>query len=144
MISLAEGVEYAGVEGLEADARRLLDHLGEARELSIHLAGDDEIRSLNATFRSKDTPTDVLSFPQEGALLGDVVISLHTAARQARTRGHALDSEVRILLVHGLCHLLGHDHHAPLQAARMRAAERELLGVLDIHREGLVEGAWGA
>lgn len=91
-------------------------------ELSVLLTNDGFIRTLNRSHRGKDKPTDVLSFSQtegsEGqlpeelaqALLGDVVISLETAARQARRRRHALLDEVTFLLAHGILHLLGYDH----------------------------------
>jgi len=69
------------------------------------------MRSLNRTWRRKDRPTDVLSFPSgERDFLGDLVIDVPYARRQARRRGHALRREVQILLAHGLLHLLGYDH----------------------------------
>jgi rRNA maturation RNase YbeY len=103
---------------------------------------DAAIRKLNKKWRNKDKATDVLSFPllsvQElklapshpGALvLGDIVISVPTAKRQAAERGHRLSVELEILLVHGLLHLLGYDHeHSPREAARMRRLEVKLLG----------------
>ena len=93
---------------------------------------------LNRDFRQQDKPTDVLSFGQmEGEpfvspipVLGDLVISLETAARQADERGHPLAAEVRILLVHGLMHLLGHDHLEDDERVDMAAAENELLAAL--------------
>jgi rRNA maturation RNase YbeY len=83
--------------------------------LSVLLCGDARMRTLNRTFRRIDRPTDVLSFPtfKESSLssfLGDVVIDVPYAARQARRRGHPLRREVQILLAHGLLHLLGYDH----------------------------------
>lgn len=107
-------------------------------ELSIVLTDDEHIRVLNRDFRQQDKPTDVLSFGQmEGEpfvspipVLGDLVISLETAARQADERGHPLAAEVRILLVHGLMHLLGHDHLEDDERADMAAAENELLAAL--------------
>ena len=79
-------------------------------EVSIVLCDDDFIQSLNAQYRGKDRPTDVLSFAQDDpALLGDIVISLPTAARQAEAAGWTLENEVTLLGVHGLLHLLGHD-----------------------------------
>jgi len=143
VISLAAGVSGVDVPALERDARALLAHAAPERELSLHLCGDHEIQSLNRSFRHKDAPTDVLSFPQDPPLLGDVVISVDTARRQATERGHDLPTELRILLAHGIAHLLGHDHHHPDEAARMRDAERDLLGVIGVRARGLVEGAWG-
>lgn len=110
-------------------------------ELSIVLTDDPHIQSLNRDFREKDVPTDVLSFGQlEGEPfvtpvphLGDLVISLETAARQAGERGHPVEAEVRILLVHGLMHLLGHDHMEPGERALMAEAEDALLAALPSH-----------
>jgi len=99
-------------------------------EVSLSLVADSEMRELNRRFRGKDKPTDVLSFPlQEGRRhLGDVVISLDTARRQADEGGWPLSVELRRLLAHGLLHCAGHDHEAPADARRMQRAERRLLG----------------
>ena len=86
-------------------------------EISIALVDDAAIRGLNARYRGKDTPTDVLSFAQEQEialpgvpkLLGDVVISVDTAARQADAGGRSLDDELCQLAIHGVLHLLGYD-----------------------------------
>ena len=79
--------------------------------LSVLLCGDARMRGLNRAWRGKDRPTDVLSFPSgEAGFLGDVVIDVPYAARQARRLGHPLAREVQVLLAHGLLHLLGHDH----------------------------------
>lgn len=95
---------------------------------------DDGIRRLNREWRGKDRPTDVLSFPlQEGELssvgdaLGDVVISLPTARRQAAENGFTIVEEVDRLLVHGILHLVGYDHEvSPREARRMQRQERKL------------------
>jgi probable rRNA maturation factor len=86
--------------------------LGVSGELSVVLAGDRTLRSLNARYRGKDKPTDVLSFPGPGgeAGLGDVVISLEMAARNARAFGRTLPQEVDVLALHGFLHVLGYDH----------------------------------
>jgi probable rRNA maturation factor len=89
--------------------------------LSVFLCGDARMRVLNRTWRGVDRPTDVLSFPafeasesraaaRRGAFLGDLVIDVPYAVRQARRRGHPVGREVQILLAHGLLHLLGYDH----------------------------------
>lgn len=131
--------------GVRRDARRLLRALAEREpglaeaELSVVLCDDPFIQDLNRAWRKVDAPTDVLSFPQDDPVtLGDVVISVDTAARQAAEQGHPLARELRVLLVHGLLHLLGHDHHTPAEAARMRAEEERLLAGLDGRGEGLV------
>lgn len=101
-------------------------------EVSISLVDDAAIRILNAYWRGHDKPTDVLAFgqpetpmPSWAMNLGDVVISIESAKRQARR--HRLSDEVIILLVHGLMHLLGYDHNTPVETARMLAAETRFL-----------------
>lgn len=105
------------------------------------MTDDAAIREINRTWRHKDKATDVLSFSQvEGepappgtrhVVLGDVIISMDTAQRQAEAIGHSLDDEVQRLLVHGILHLLGHDHvHGGHQARRMKLEEQRLLGIL--------------
>ena len=81
-------------------------------EVAVVLAGDGLLRRLNREFRGLDRPTDVLSFPGEGGEegLGDVVISVPTAARYARRRGHSVLRELDILALHGFLHVLGYDH----------------------------------
>jgi rRNA maturation RNase YbeY len=112
-------------------ARRLLRALRlSGAELSIVLVSDAEMRRLNQDWRGHDRTTDVLSFPQDegrNGLLGDVVISLDTARRQAAEQGTTLGREVDRLLIHGLLHLLGYDHErSPAEARRMRRRERTL------------------
>lgn len=108
-------------------------------ELDVSLVGDREMQVLNRDYRGKDRPTDVLAFamregdavPQAGDILGDVVISLDTAARQASERGIGVADEVRTLLIHGVLHLLGYDHEVSAnESRRMKAKERWLAGVL--------------
>jgi len=88
-----------------------------ASGVTIVLAGDGTVRRLNRTFRLKDKTTDVLSFPEGGAVhpdgtrpLGEIVISVPQAARQAAVSGHSLARELRVLVIHGYLHLLGYDH----------------------------------
>jgi probable rRNA maturation factor len=122
----------------------------EKTELSIILVSDRRIRILNERYRKKNRATDVLAFPlaMDGAvqsrrssrmrpqarpptLLGDVVISLSTAQRQAAALGHGLHEEVARLLVHGVLHLLGYDHEqGPREAARMVRQEHRLLRIV--------------
>jgi probable rRNA maturation factor len=93
-------------------------------ELSVALIGNVEMRKLNAKYRKKDYPTDVLSFPVEGImpeetrLLGDVIISVDKAIEQARARGHSSEQELITLLIHGVVHLLGYDHERSARDAR--------------------------
>ena len=105
-------------------------------ELSILLTTDHEIQQLNSQYRGKDSATDVLSFPMNEQLvakdavrqLGDVVISLETAEKQAKELGVFLEQEVLRLLIHGLLHLLGYDHEnvSDDEAKRMQDKEAEL------------------
>ena len=126
-VKVARGRYAASV--LRAAARRWV-----REELSIALVSDREMRALNRRWRREDHATDVLSFPlDEPGLLGDVVISIDTARRQAREGGWPLCAELRRLLAHGILHCRGYDHGAAAEARRMAAAERRLLG-----REGLV------
>jgi len=120
---------------LRARARRILAALGRAgSELSITLTDDAGIAALNEGFRGQRGPTDVLSFSllegdhaeRRGRLLGDVVIGVPQAARQARAAHRGLDRELAVLTIHGVLHLLGHDHEDPQEAKLMRAEERRL------------------
>jgi probable rRNA maturation factor len=107
-------------------------------ELSVALTDDREIHELNRLFRKRDKPTDVLAFamregegppaagPSGVELLGDVVVSVETARRQAARRGRSLASEVRVLLAHGILHLLGYDHRTSAEARRMGTKTRQL------------------
>jgi probable rRNA maturation factor len=120
---------------IQAQARALLASLGHAdAELSLVLVDDARGAKLNQHWRGKPGATDVLSFPllegpharHRGALLGDVVISVGVARRQAREHGHPLEAECLRLLIHGVLHLLGYDHARPAEARGMRAKERAL------------------
>jgi len=125
--------------GLERTAEQALVLLSlGAVELSLVLCSDAFIRDLNRDYREKDTATDVLSFSQregEGSdpddpILGDVIISVETASRQAEEQGHSLETELVVLMIHGLLHLLGHDHEETEEARRMASAEADLLDKL--------------
>jgi probable rRNA maturation factor len=102
--------------------------------VTVAIVADSRVRLLNRQYRKKDMPTDVLSFPSgEPDFLGDVVIAAGVARRQARDAGHALQTELRVLALHGLLHLLGYDHER--DAGRMARLERRLR-----RKGGLVEG----
>ena len=97
------------------------------------------MRRLNREFRRIDRSTDVLSFPAElPGLLGDVAIDVPYAARQARRRGHGLDREVQLLLVHGVLHLLGHDHETD-GGEMFRLQRRLVAGVFGPGPDGVPE-----
>lgn len=122
---------------LETKLGNLLRSIGlHNAELSVLFVGDRAMRSLNRRYRGKDKTTDVLSFSlREGAfshiqphILGDIVIAVPTAARQAAEAGHALGREIEVLLVHGLLHLLGYDHErSDDEEKRMKRRELQLL-----------------
>jgi probable rRNA maturation factor len=123
-------------DAIERTVDALLAALDErASSISVSFVRDPKIRELNRTFRGMDKPTDVLSFPlvepgdaYAGAerLLGDIVISVDTAKRQAAGYDAPIEREVERLLIHGVLHLLGHDHLEPVERAAMEAEERRL------------------
>ena len=127
-------------------ARSILDGLGLSNpEISILLLDDAQIADLNRRYRSRNYPTDVLSFPMAGGpypainphLLGDVVISVETARRQAQARGCSLQAEIASLLIHGILHLLGYDHERSA-AARMKMRRLEKKLVQRLGDEGII------
>ncbi|MCW5878554.1 MAG: rRNA maturation RNase YbeY [Anaerolineales bacterium] len=111
---------------------------------SLVLTGDEKLHELNLQFMGQDKPTDVLSFPsgdaEESLYLGDVIISVPRAQAQAEQRGHSLEQELQLLAVHGLLHLLGHDHATPQDKAQMWAAQGRVLQALYIPLEIVHEG----
>lgn len=115
-----QGIARSPVRDVRARAERMLEALGmTGAELSILLCDDATIHTLNRRYRKKDKPTDVLAFAMEDPkILGDVVISIETARRQAKT---TLSGEVTLLLAHGLLHLLGYDHRTDAEERRMKA-----------------------
>ena len=121
--------------------RAYLRALDERGFVSVVLCDDPFIRPLNRQWREKDVATDVLSFPQDGPggrVLGDIVVSVQTAQRQALELGHTLDEELCVLLAHGLAHLLGHDHHTASEARSMATIEGQLLKAVGLTRASLV------
>lgn len=122
-----------GAEAVPADA-----------ELSLVLSGDDRVRELNARFRGRDAATNVLSFPAFDAdepgvraagapvLLGDVVLAHGVVSREARERHKSVSDHLSHLIVHGVLHLLGHDHMTDQEAERMEAMETGILAGLGI------------
>jgi len=114
--------------------------------LSLSFVGDAAMRRINREHRAKDRTTDVLSFPfyepfrvpkrptpgDPELLIGDIVISVDVAKRQAAAYDASLDEEIERLLVHGIAHLLGHDHEEPAERARMLREERRLAGAIGL------------
>lgn len=123
---------------LKTIAERMLKHLSLLDcELSLLLCDDATIHELNLEHRGKDKPTDVLSFPQyepmssmseyQGKPLGDIVVSIDTAEKQAKSRRHDLMEEIRFLMAHGLLHLVGYDHETDEEEKVMDLATKELV-----------------
>ncbi|MGZ3504094.1 MAG: rRNA maturation RNase YbeY [Vulcanimicrobiaceae bacterium] len=155
MIHYRNATRGSGVDSkrLQRVARQLLVAAGEENSsLSLTLVNDREIKELNRVHRGKDKPTDVLSFPlhtsHEGdpdetagtapqaaiqeRLLGDVVISVESAKRQAGAYDAPLQNELYRLLIHGILHVLGHDHEEAEERERMVAEERRLAAAISM------------
>jgi probable rRNA maturation factor len=120
-------------------------------EISLVITGQERIRELNKEYRDIDSPTDVLSFsmsehkdeeqtafigPPDGLVhLGEVIVSYPQAQIQARERGHSLNKEMAILIIHGVLHILGFDHEKPEMEPSMTAREQEILSDLESRKE---------
>jgi len=128
---------------LENAARAVLDLSGALdADLTIVLVDDVRMQALNKDFLGRDAPTDVIAFPADESdpetgrrYLGDVVISFKRAAEQAGERGHAVAAEMQLLVVHGVLHLLGHDHVGAGEKATMWATQAEVLERLGVSPE---------
>jgi len=108
-------------------------------DMTLVLTGDAQIQALDRDFLGKDIPTDVLSFPSTETdpetgrrYLGDIIISVPRAEAQCNVAGHSLEAELSLLVVHGVLHLLGHDHAGKEEKTRMWAAQSEVLTRLGI------------
>ena len=129
---------------LEKFAAALRDHVARGKAFHCLITGDAELRRLNCDFLSKDYATDVLSFPfadrgpGSEVTLGDLAISLGRARAQAREWGHSLETEVQILMLHGVLHLLGMDHES--DSGQMRRAETKWRKIFGLPT-GLIERA---
>ncbi len=138
---------------LEQVALKILAELQcpDSSELSLSLVDDQEMHKLNLYYRGIDRSTDVLSFALQEAeeppilhtqelpnscpvMLGDVILSVDTIQRQAQEFGYSYEEELYFLLIHGILHLVGYDHHSDEETRQMKRAERRLLNVLHIHR----------
>ncbi len=115
-------------------ARAALDHQLADGDITVVLTDDAQLHELNRDYLGVDAPTDVLSFPasetdpETGArYLGDILISVPRAEAQVKAAGHPLESEVQLLVVHGVLHLLGHDHAEPEEKSKMWKAQDEIL-----------------
>ncbi len=108
-------------------------------DLTIVLTDDNQLHELNQQWMGVDAPTDVLSFPSDeidpesgNHYLGDILVSIQRAVEQARIAGHPAESEIQLLIVHGVLHLLGHDHAADEEKTRMWSAQAEILALLGL------------
>lgn len=138
-----EPLDFSAFERLAAFVLERED-APDAVELSIALIGIEEMSQLNAQYRDKTGPTDVLSFPcddpcavvgpDEPVTLGDVVIAPEVAEQQAAELGHTVEEELNLLLVHGVLHLLGYDHIEDEEASAMQSREKTLLAAWEDHR----------
>ncbi len=135
-VRLSPDAERRVTHVLTRAARAALEHEGtSAGSLAIRVVGDAAIRKLNRDFLGHDYATDVLSFPAETLpdgerYFGDLALSLPRARAQARAGGHSLDDELRLLVVHGVLHLLGHDHDTAAHQRRMWRAQAQILEAL--------------
>jgi len=126
---------------IERAVRAALAHQKESPDvnLSVVLTDNRRLRKLNRDYLGVDAPTDVLSFPASESdpetgvhYIGDILISIPYAARSAEKAGHPLESEVQLLVVHGVLHLLGHDHAEPKEKTKMWKAQAEILESLGL------------
>lgn len=121
------------VEDTAKAALNAMDIQSEDTELSIVLTDDDFIQGLNKQWRGKDKPTNVLSFPQdEPELLGDVILAFETVKREAKEQDKTFENHVSHLVIHGILHLLGHDHEEDEEAEAMESLEIEILQSLGV------------
>ena len=118
-----------------------LAHQGKSvnADLTIVITDDEQLHQLNRKFLGIDTPTDVLAFPAghtdpdtDRAYVGDVIISYPMASRQAQRAGHSISDEILLLVVHGILHLLGHDHHSSDEQSTMWTAQNEILASIEL------------
>lgn len=136
-LSNEQSIAPIGTETVKSKIRAILSDLGYPEaELSLVLTDDEGIARLNERYLGRPGPTNVISFPQQEGefvgvnpnLLGDVVISVETAVREAETAGMPLEWALSRLMIHGILHLVGYDHEAPdADAEAMEAKSRELM-----------------
>ena len=138
--SIASGVDLDGLKVVLQTAARTMK-LSDETVTVVTLTGDERLREYNSRYRGLDEPTDVLAFaareqatdrrfqapPGTEDWLGDIVISVPTARRQAKAAGHPVNDEMRLLAVHGFLHLLGYDHAEPAEEAAMTALTNAIL-----------------
>jgi probable rRNA maturation factor len=146
-ISSPAGPPPVDLQALEHAASAALVHQSVTGDLSIVLTDDAQLQQLNHDYLGVDAPTDVLSFPASETdpesnitYLGDILISVPRAHQQAVAAGHPLESEVQLLVVHGVLHLLGHDHARQAEKSRMWAAQTAILESIGLGGIAIHEG----
>jgi len=146
-ISSPAGPPPVDVQALEHAASAALAHQSVTGDLSIVLTDDAQLQQLNHDYLGVDAPTDVLSFPASETdpesgitYLGDILVSIPRAHQQAIAAGHSLESEVQLLVVHGILHLLGHDHARQAEKSRMWAAQTAILESIGLGGIAIQEG----
>ena len=133
-------------ELIEHAALTTLAHQSTDGDLTIVLTDDAQLHQLNRDYLGVDAPTDVLSFPASEtdpetgvSYLGDVIVSIPRAEAQSQSAGHPLEAELQLLVVHGVLHLLGHDHAEPEDKARMWSAQAQVLERLGLAGLEIIE-----
>ncbi len=133
-VESSDWVKKVASDLIRRAARAALKHQSADGDMTIVLTDDAQLHKLNRDYLGVDAPTDVLSFPasetdpETGAhYLGDILISIPRAETQAKAAGHPLESEIQLLVVHGVLHLLGHDHAEPEDKSKMWKAQDEIL-----------------
>lgn len=112
------------------------NYFNENTEISLILVNNEEIKNLNRDYRNIDRETDVLSFVDEdGEYLGDIFINIERVYSQAKEYNHSVEREFAFLLVHGILHLKGYDHHTNEEEIEMFAKQEEILNELNYRRE---------
>jgi probable rRNA maturation factor len=133
-----EGTTEAELELIKNVITKTLEHekYDKHYEVSVLITNDEHVRELNKTYREMDKPTDVLSFPMadEGACLGDIVLSLERARAQAAEYGHSEAREIAFLIAHSTLHLLGYDHEEGASEGEMFDKQEEILDLMGISR----------
>jgi len=107
--------------------KKILKILKIKKDISLAFVNSSQIKKLNKIYLKRNKVTDVLSFSGEGELLGEIIISLHQLKKQAKIFHHSLEEEIRVILVHGLLHLIGFDHKKEKDRIKMSAWEKKLL-----------------
>jgi len=123
-------------------AEQVLNIMNQKGDVTVVITSSHEVHQLNLAYRNMDCPTDVLSFPQGiedpatgEKYLGDVIISMQKASQQAESEDHSLEDEIRLLITHGILHLLGYDHHSLEERKEMWSHQRLILKAMNVNEQ---------